>query len=251
MVKQLQKVIEELGYSPNEAKTYLATLALGEAHVSDIAVKVKLPRSSVQAILDTLQRGGVVNFYVQRRYKYWVAENPERLLNNLKKREEAMREALPSLSALRKESWGKRRRSTDDEALGPLRLLADVSEQPLLIADEHVEIRYVNKAWEEQFGYSFEEVRGQNPRMLQSGKTPREVYTRMWEALRAGTMFQSDEVVDTRKDGTFFNLLTTIFPVKREGKVFYIQVLADITERKRVEALKRHFVKTASLAPRR
>jgi len=37
---QYQKVIEQLGYSPREAKVYLASLRLGEAHISDIAEKV-------------------------------------------------------------------------------------------------------------------------------------------------------------------------------------------------------------------
>lgn len=218
---------------------------MGEAHISDIAAKVKLPRTSVQAIADTLQRDGILNFYVQRRYKYWVAENPERLLNSLKKREEAMREVLPTLVAIRKKSRDRRGKEDVDTAIGPLRLMTDASEEPMLIANERVEIVYVNEAWEKQFGYSLKEVRGENPRILQSGKTPREVYQRMWAALKAGTMFQTDEVIDKRKDGSFFNLLTTIFPLKRGGVIFYIQILADITERKRIEVLRRHIVKTA------
>src|SRR3989338_10849813 len=106
MVKQLQKVIEELGYSPNEAKVYLAALVLGEAHVSDIAAKAKMPRTSVQVIVDNLHKDGLMNFYVQRRYKYWVAENPERLLANHKRREEAMRAALQELTAMRRAQRG-------------------------------------------------------------------------------------------------------------------------------------------------
>lgn len=97
---QIQKVIEQLGFSAKEAKVYLAALHLGESHISDIAAKVNMPRSSVQMIVDTLHKEGLMNFYVMRRYKYWVAESPERLLANLKKREEIMREALPALLAI-------------------------------------------------------------------------------------------------------------------------------------------------------
>src|SRR3989344_6795067 len=140
MVKQLRKIIEELGYSPNEAKVYLAALALGEAHVSDIAAKVKLPRTSVQAIVDKLHKDGVMNFYVQRRYKYWVAENPERLLANLTKREEAMRVALPELSAMRSAARGKRRAGMNDASLGIFRMLADASPQAVLIVNEEGQI---------------------------------------------------------------------------------------------------------------
>lgn len=244
MPMQIQKVIEQLGYTTKEAKVYLAALSLGECHVSDIAEKVKLPRTSVQAIVDKLHKDGLVNFYVMRRYKYWVAEHPERLLVRMRKREEIMQEALPRLETMRKSNWSKRRKGATAAADGGLfHLLADASAQPVLIANENVEIEYVNAAWEGLFGYSLDEVRGENPRILQSGKTPREVYERMWEALRAEKMFQSDEIVDKKKSGSFFNLLTTIFPLRHGERLFYIQILDDITERKRVEKLRVSFVK--------
>jgi PAS domain S-box-containing protein len=235
---QIQKIIERLGYSANEAKVYLGALGLGEAHISDIAAKVKLPRSSTQVIVDKLHKDGLMNFYVQRRYKYWVAEKPERLLANLKKREEEMTEAMPALTALRIASWAKKSTGKDSsESLALFRMFADSSQQPMLIANEHIEIEYTNAAWESQFGYSLREVKGENPRILQSGKTPPDVYVRMWKCLKSGTMFQSDEIVDKRKDGTFFTLLTTVLPVSHNGHLYYIQVLDDISQRNRVAAV--------------
>lgn len=240
---QLQKVIEELGYSEKEAKVYLAALSLYESHVSDIAERVGLPRSSVQVIVDKLHKDGLMHFYVQRRYKYWVAENPERLLSDLRRREEAMRNAMPVFTELRKEAREKRRGGNIKigEGLGPLRALADASGQPLLITNERVEIEYVNSAWEEQFGYSLREVRGRNPRIFQSGKTDKAVYERMWETLKAGKLFQSDALIDKRKNGTTLNLLTSIFPVRQSGRIYYIQILDDITEKKSVRALQKKF----------
>lgn len=98
----IQKVIEHLGYTPKEAKLYLAALALGEGHISDIAAKVRLPRSSAQVVVDKLHKDGLMNFYVQRRYKYWVAENPERLLARLREREDDIRAVLPALAGMRR-----------------------------------------------------------------------------------------------------------------------------------------------------
>jgi PAS domain S-box-containing protein len=121
---------------------------------------------------------------------------------------------------------------------------ADTTNQPVLIANGEIEIEYVNEAWEKQFGYALPEVRGENPRMLKSGKTPDEVYKRMWQSLNAEKMFQTDEIIDKRKNGTHFNLLTTIFPVRHEGDIFFIQILDDITERKRMEALQKKFTET-------
>lgn len=130
----------------------------------------------------------------------------------------------------------RRKKDDGDAFLGIVRLLADGSSQPILIANERVEIEYVNAAWEEQFGYSLAEVRGENPRLLQSGKTHRDVYDRMWRALHAEKMFQTDEVVDRKKDGTHFNLLTTIFPLRHKNCLLYVQILDERTERARVEA---------------
>lgn len=96
-----QKAIEQLGYSPNEAKVYLAALYLGESLVSDIARKTRLPRSSVQVLIDKLERDGLMQSYIKRRYKYWVAERPEHLVELLHQREEAIRAALPRLLAFR------------------------------------------------------------------------------------------------------------------------------------------------------
>jgi PAS domain S-box-containing protein len=235
---QIQKIIERLGYSANEAKVYLAALGLGEAHISDIAAKVKLPRTSTQVIVDKLHKDGLMNFYVQRRYKYWVAEKPERLLSKIQKSEEEMLGAMPALTALRKSSWEKKSVGKDaSEPLALFRMFADSSQQPMLIANERIEIEYVNAAWESQFGYSLHEVKGENPRILQSGKTPSDVYVRMWKCLKSGTMFQSDEIVDKRKDGTFFTLLTTVLPVTHSGHLYYIQVLDDISQRNRVHTM--------------
>ena len=222
---------------------YLAALSLGECHISDIAEKIKLPRTSVQIIVDKLQKDGLMNFYVMRRYKYWVAENPERLLHNMKQKENLLTESLPKLVALKRSGRTKKLRG-NSHSLELFRMLADTTSQPVLIVNSEIEIEYVNEAWEKQFRYKIEEVQGQNPRMLKSGQTPVEVYKKMWETLNVEKMFQTDEIIDKRKNGTFFNLLTTIFPVRHSGLLFYIQILDDITEKKRIEALKQRFIQT-------
>lgn len=239
---QVQKVIEQLGFTGKEARVYLAVLHLGESHISDIAAQVKIPRSSAQVIVDKLYKEGLVNFYVMRRYKYWVAENPEKLLTHLRQREVLMQEAMPELVAIKKAGARKRQKTADSSTVGMFRMLADSTHQPVLIANEQVEIEYVNAAWEKQFGYELREVKGGNPRMLQSGKTTPQVYRRMWEALRSEKMFQTDEVIDKKKNGELFNLLTVILPLRHEGHLFYIQILDDITERKRLETLRNKFM---------
>lgn len=106
---QPQKALEQLGYTKGEAKAYLAALSLGESHVSDIAHKIREPLSTTQTIVDKLHRNGLVNFYVRKRYKYWVAEKPEQLLARLKEHEESLRAVLPALETLRRGEEGKPR----------------------------------------------------------------------------------------------------------------------------------------------
>lgn len=96
-----QKAVEQLGYTHNEAKVYLAALSLGESHSSHIAQKTQLSLSTVQTIASDLHRKGAINFYVRKRYKYWVAESPTHLLAKLKERENTFRAALPRLESLR------------------------------------------------------------------------------------------------------------------------------------------------------
>jgi PAS domain S-box-containing protein len=227
---QIQKIIEQLGFTAKEAKVYLAALHLGEAHISDIAEKVNLPRSSTQTIADRLNKEELLNFYVMRRYKYWVAANPEHLLDRLQQREETMRDAMPVLSAIKRARSGEQRENKKIQ-LGLFHVFADSSLQPVIIVNKNVEIEYVNSAWEKQYGYTLEEVQGKNPGILKSGRTPDDVYKRLWIALKAEKMFQTDEIIDEKKDGTFFSLITTIFPVRYNGLLFYIQILDDFTEK--------------------
>jgi len=251
MRMQNQKVIEQLGYSSKEAKVYLASLRLGESHVTDIAAKVQMPLSSVQLILDKLHDGGLMNFYVMKRYKFWVATKPQQLLKDLQTREEHIEEAMPKLKALRSIDCDDRRLDKNHkESVAVFQMIADASPQSVLITNQDAEIEYVNDIWQKQFGYSPEEVLGQHTRMFQSGKTAPVVYERMWKELHANTLFQSDEIIDKRKDGTFFNLITTIFPVMHGNRTFYIQILDDITGKEGVQTLHQSFIKTTKVSMR-
>lgn len=100
----IQKAIEELGYGRNEAKTYLASLGLGAATVTDIAQKARIPRTTCQHSIEILERDGLIGSYTMRRRKHWIAENPDKFLLNLKEQEVVMQTILPELKALRHET---------------------------------------------------------------------------------------------------------------------------------------------------
>lgn len=123
--------------------------------------------------------------------------------------------------------------------------LIDESPNAVIITNKDAKIIYVNRAWEQLTGYAFGEVKGKSPRILQSGKTPKEVYQCMWQTLKAGRPFISESVIDKRKDGSLFHTHSSIFPVKKNKIVYYAQVLHDITDRKQIDDIKNAFLSVA------
>lgn len=97
-------VLEQLGYSPHEVAVYLAALELGGATVTDIAAKAKLPRTTVNLVIQSLQKRGLVNAYLKRRRKIFTAENPERFKTTLKEQEASLERILPELHGMRRDT---------------------------------------------------------------------------------------------------------------------------------------------------
>lgn len=146
----LSKVIQSFGYSANAARVYLASLGRGEATVSDLAAAVGLPRTSVQAIVEALHKDGLMNIIARRRYKYWVAENPERLLISLKEREAALRAVMPELSALRC-TGGAKPTVKVFRGVGELRLIHD----DIVATKQPVKSIIAWKEWEALLGKEY------------------------------------------------------------------------------------------------
>ncbi|MFA7309785.1 MAG: PAS domain-containing sensor histidine kinase [Candidatus Paceibacterota bacterium] len=126
-------------------------------------------------------------------------------------------------------------------------LYAHSDPNPTLISNNKDEIQYVNPAWERLTGYSSEEVHGKSPRILHSGKTPSHVYEALHAALSKGAAFESEEIIDRKKDGTEFSIRSVFFPIKSHGKVkYFAQVMHDISERKIIEKQKDMFISAAA-----
>ena len=114
------------------------------------------------------------------------------------------------------------------------------SADAIFITDKNGNIEYVNQKFVEYTGYEFEEVKGKNPRILSSGKTPKEIYADLWETILSGDEWRG-EMQDKRKDGTVIWASVTISPVRDEsGSIMhFVSSHRDITERKKTEQVLR------------
>jgi PAS domain S-box-containing protein len=129
-----------------------------------------------------------------------------------------------------------------EEQLRKLSLAVEQSAESIVITSLDARIEYVNAAFVMNTGYGREEAIGRNPRILQSGKTPRETYASLWDALVHERPWKG-EFINRRKDGSEYTEFARITPIRQaDGRVtHYVAVKEDITEKERMVAeLNRH-----------
>jgi PAS domain S-box-containing protein len=115
-------------------------------------------------------------------------------------------------------------------------LAVEQSPESIAIANLAGEIQYVNQSFVNNTGYSREEAFGQNPRILNSGKTPRETFVSLWDSLNQGKPWQG-EFFNKRKDGSEYIEFAIITPLRQaDGQItHYVAIKEDITEKKLLE----------------
>jgi len=106
----------------------------------------------------------------------------------------------------------------------------------VVITDPGGNITYVNPAFESITGYSSEEALGKNPRILKSGLNPPEIYKEMWGVLLQGKVWRG-QVINKRKDGTFYHSKLTISPIWSDtGRILsYVAVQYEVTKELELE----------------
>ena len=127
-------------------------------------------------------------------------------------------------------------RKRSEEELRKLSRAVEQSPASIIITDLHGNIEYVNPKFTEVTGYSFEEVRGKNPRILKSGETPPEEYRKLWETITAGDEWHG-VFHNRKKDGTLFWERASISSVRDTSGAIthFLAVKEDITNQKSLE----------------
>ncbi len=127
----------------------------------------------------------------------------------------------------------KREIQARDENLRLAAKVFEASSEGIMITDAANAIVTVNRAFTEITGYTEEEVRGKNPRLLSSGRQGREFYLALWDSLAHNGHWQG-EVWDRRKNGEIYPEWLAINAVHDgSGRVsHYVGVFSDISQRK-------------------
>jgi diguanylate cyclase (GGDEF)-like protein/PAS domain S-box-containing protein len=124
------------------------------------------------------------------------------------------------------------------KAEAELRIAATVfeSQEGMLITDKNQVILNVNQAFTKITGYSADDVIGQTPRILQSGRHDKAFYAALWQSINDTGLWQG-EIWNRRKNGEVYPEWQTITAVKGDNDIVthYVSTLTDITERKATE----------------
>jgi PAS domain S-box-containing protein len=122
-----------------------------------------------------------------------------------------------------------------------LRLFQRAVEQSpasIIITDTDGNIEYVNPKFTQVTGYSFEEIKYQNPRILKSGETTDEDYAELWQNIKDGREWHG-EFHNRKKNGELYWESASISPVMGENGTIthFLAVKEDITAYKNLQDL--------------
>jgi len=129
-------------------------------------------------------------------------------------------------------------RKNIEEELRLYSLVLRNSSEGMMVTDEDNQIINVNPAFTNITGYSFDEVKGNNPRILKSDRHALAFYQAMWDEITTAGQWQG-EMWDKRKNGEIHAIWLTINTIRDiNGKIHrYVALFSDITEKKKSEEL--------------
>jgi len=115
-----------------------------------------------------------------------------------------------------------------------LKTIIDKTPASIVITDPDGNIEFVNPYFSRHTGYSFEEARGKNPRVLKSGRHSEKIYKDLWAAITSGNVWEG-ELCNKKKNGELYCEQANIAPIKNgQGKiVHFVAIKFDITARKK------------------
>jgi PAS domain S-box-containing protein len=99
-------------------------------------------------------------------------------------------------------------------------------------------IQWANPAFTNFTGYPIAEAAGKNPsELIKSGRHEPAFYKNMWDTILGGRVWRG-EIVNRRKDGSFYTEEMTITPVRDQSSeiTHFVAIKQDVTEKKMLES---------------
>lgn len=119
------------------------------------------------------------------------------------------------------------------------------SNDAVAVTDRDGSIMDVNQAFLDLYGYARGEVIGQNPRVLKSEHSTKELYAAMWrDILDPEKNFWKGELINLRKDGTEVPVLLSINAIKGpDGEIrSFLGIAFDMSGKKETERMNRMYI---------
>lgn len=96
----LEEKLSQLGLSKKEAQVYLACLQLGQDTVFNISKKSGVKRPTCYLVLESLKEKGLITSLKTPRATFYIAVNPQKLLQQIKQKETEIKTILPVLRSI-------------------------------------------------------------------------------------------------------------------------------------------------------
>ncbi|MCG8308677.1 MAG: PAS domain S-box protein [Cytophagales bacterium] len=132
------------------------------------------------------------------------------------------------------------KRKQNELEIRKLNTAINQSPSSIVITDKSGSIEYVNKSFCETTGYTEEEVKGQNPRILKTRNHSKAFYKNLWDTISSGKTWEG-VFRNKTKSGSFFWEKAIISPIIDDTQQIshYLAIKENITKEKKTrEALK-------------
>ena len=126
--------------------------------------------------------------------------------------------------------------TSKNEEIKKFKVAIETSTSNFVITNNRAEIEYANKGFLKLTGYTFDEIKGKNPKIINSKYHNKDFYIHLWKTLASKKEWRG-EFRNISKQGNYFWESASIVPLLNEkGEVVnYIKVSHDITQLKRIE----------------
>ncbi|NTW30220.1 MAG: hypothetical protein HGA33_03005 [Candidatus Moranbacteria bacterium] len=103
----LERELMEIGLNEKEAKVYLASLELGQSVVQAIANKAGVNRATTYFVIEGLMAKGLMSSFHQGKKQFFIATDPDRLVEileeqerDMKRKSEELKKLIPQLQSI-------------------------------------------------------------------------------------------------------------------------------------------------------